>query len=116
MRDLLFKERLIRKILKGEKTRTIRKHGRYKVGRVYAVQRKVGERAVAWIRITRKQGPKKLGELTDEDVRPDGYSSLSEFKREWRSLYDGWDPDEVVWLYDFELEGSSAYRSARKRP
>ncbi|HDI01201.1 MAG TPA: ASCH domain-containing protein [Candidatus Bathyarchaeota archaeon] len=100
---MLFREHLIKKILRGEKTRTIRKQGYYKVGHTYAVQRRIGERAVAWIRIVGKKGPKKLGELTDEDVRPDGYSSLPEFKREWELLYGQWNPDELIWIYDFKV-------------
>ena len=47
--------------------------------------------------------PKKLGELTEEDVILDGFSSLEEFRREWRRMYRSLDPEQLVWLYDFKV-------------
>lgn len=98
---MLFKRRIIEKILRGEKTRTIRKTGIYRVGRTYIIQERPGVNR-GLIRIVRKVA-KKLGELTDEDVLPDGYGSLEEFKREWVRIYGSFDPELTVWLYDFEV-------------
>jgi len=106
-RGLLFRRHLIKKILRGEKTRTIRPTGKYKVGRVYAVQERPGAKKVAEILITGKRA-KKLGMLTPEDIEPDGYNSLESFKREWLSMYGRWDPEQQVWLYDFKVVRSWA--------
>ena len=99
---MLFKKHLIEKILTGRKTRTIRRTGRYKVGKVYPVLERPGGPVRGWILIKGKK-PKKLGELTAEDVLPDGFDSLEGFVREWKSIYGSFDPEETVWLYDFEL-------------
>ena len=98
---MLFKKRMIEKILRGEKTRTIRPVGYYKVGRTYLIQERPG---VNWGRIlVLRKVPKKLGELTEEDVILDGFSSLEEFRREWRRMYRSLDPEQLVWLYDFKV-------------
>ena len=99
---MLFKKHLIEKILSGRKTRTIRRWGGYKVGRLYPVLERPGGPVRAWIFITGKK-PKKLGELTDEDVIPDGFDALGDFIREWVGIYGAFDPEETVWIYDFEV-------------
>ena len=98
---MLFRRHLIEKILRGEKTRTIRPTGKYKVGRTYIIQERPGVNR-GKILVLRKV-PKKLGELTEEDVLPDGYGSLEAFRRAWIRMYGTFDPEALVWLYDFEV-------------
>ena len=97
---MLFKRHLIEKILSGEKTRTIRRTGKYKVGKIYSVLDRPGGRVWAKVLIVGKK-PKKLGELTTEDVIPDGFRTLADFREEWINIYGSFSPDEIVWLYDF---------------
>jgi len=98
---LLFRKRMIEKILRGEKTRTIRPVGYYKVGRTYLIQERPGVNRGRILML--RKVPKKLGELAEEDVIPDGFSSLEEFRREWLRMYRSLDPEQPVWLYDFEV-------------
>lgn len=102
----LYRKLLLEKIRKGEKTRTTRpiepKPGRS----VYSVGQIIGVRAgytkfKDFVKITARHR-ERLGDLTQEDAKKDGFSSLEEFQKFWTDLY-GWNPDQVVWVYDFEL-------------
>lgn len=46
---------------------------------------------------------KRLGEFTEEDARREGGYSLAEFKEYWRRTSGDWNPDEVVYLIQFEV-------------
>ena len=99
---LLFKRPLLIKVLSGEKTQTRRKRRpNVKVGGEYRLRK-----GYSWLqtRITvtdlRRQ---RLGEVTPDDVRKEGFDSLEEFKEAWVGIYEGWDPDQMVWVVDFVL-------------
>ena len=45
----------------------------------------------------------KLGDITDDDVLKEGYSSREEFFEAWRNLHGSADPREVVCAIEFDL-------------
>jgi len=99
---LLFKRHHIKKILRGEKTQTRRVSQRkYKVGKVYGVRDRWYGQPKARILITRRFR-QRLGDITEEDVRKEGYSSLEEFKKAWEEIHGVWDPEDIVWVYEFK--------------
>jgi hypothetical protein len=99
----IFKRHNLQKILQGAKTQTRRVHKHtWQVGKVYALRDRWFSKAQAYIIITRKFR-QKLGEISSEDVKKEGYKSLEEFRREWITLHDKWDPEEIVWVYEFRL-------------
>lgn len=48
--------------------------------------------------------PQKLKELTDDDVKQEGYNSLEEYKKALTSIHHGavWEPDRVVWAHELK--------------
>ncbi|MEM1540785.1 MAG: ASCH domain-containing protein [Candidatus Bathyarchaeia archaeon] len=99
----LFKRYNIEKILAGVKTQTRRIHKHtWQVGKVYLLRDSWFSKGVAYIIVTRKFR-QKLGDITLEDVKKEGYNSLEEFKAEWIKLHGEWNPDQVVWVYEFKL-------------
>jgi len=102
----LFKREMAEKILKGEKTQTRRIHKRpLKIGKVYVVRTNwltPKNKAPCKILITRRFR-QKLGEISPEDVKKEGYSSLEEFRREWEKIHGEWNPNQIVWVYEFKL-------------
>ena len=103
---MLFKKLLLEKILKGEKTQTRRRMQRKSGRRVYAVGEKVGISAaytkpVARI-IIKRRFEQRLGDITEDEARKEGFSSVADFKKQWENLYH-WNPEEVVWVYEFEV-------------
>jgi len=101
---LLFKRHHIKKILRGEKTQTRRVSQRkYKVGKVYGVRDNWFGQPKAHILITRRFR-QRLGDITEEDIRKEGYNSLEEFKEAWITINGSWDPDQIVTVYEFEIK------------
>jgi hypothetical protein len=92
-------------ILKGEKTQTRRLSGKsanYKVGYAYSIRDKWFSKAQGYILITRKFR-QKLGDISPEDAKKEGYNSLDEFRAVWIKINGSWKPDEIVTSYEFEL-------------
>ena len=54
-----------------------------------------------WILITRKY-KQRLGSITPEEARKEGFSSRKEFRRVWKRIYGSWDLDAQVWAYEFK--------------
>jgi hypothetical protein len=104
---MLFKRPLLNKILKGEKTQTRHPINRKKGIPDYHVSQKVGMRAgytkfEAYVIITKKFR-QKLGDISEEDARKEGFASVEDFKQTWIKLYGSWKPSIVVWVYEFKL-------------
>ena len=99
---LLFKRPLLIKVLSGEKTQTRRRRRpNVKVGGEYRLRK-----GYSWLqtRITvTGLDRQRLGDVTPDDVRREGFNSLDEFREAWTGIYGGWDPDQVVWVVDFVL-------------
>ena len=99
---MLFREKHIKKILRGEKTMTRRIHKRpYRVGLKYRIQRSWYDWTDIQILITRRFR-QRLGDISPEDIRKEGYQTLEEFREAWIEINGEWDPDLMVWAYEFE--------------
>ena len=98
----LFKRRHIRKIREGQKTQTRRTHKRtWKEGRTYAIRDNWFGNPLGHIKIIRKF-QQKLGEISPEDVKKEGYNSLEEFRKAWIEINGSWTPEQIVTIYEFE--------------
>jgi len=102
----IFKRRHLRKVLSGDKMQTRRSHRRtWKIGKTYAIRDRWFSKPQGHITVTRKFR-QRLGNISSEDVRKEGYSSLEEFKQAWEETYgpESWNPDLVVIVYEFKLK------------
>jgi len=99
--SVLFREKHIRKILLGQKMMIP------KIGRLHNLMRTSIQRSwYDWSDIEIeiiKRYPKKLGEISPEDVCKKGYTSLEEFTATWIKIHEKWNPKLEVWVYEFEL-------------
>jgi len=104
----LSKRKHIQKILHEEKTQTRRTHKHtWKIGEVYALRDQWFRKPQGYILITRKFR-QRLGEISLEDVKKEGYNSLKEFCNAWEEINGkgSWDPEQTVTVYEFKnVEG-----------
>jgi hypothetical protein len=101
----LFKRKHVELILQGRKTQTRRIHSHeWKLGRVYGVRDKLFGKPVAYIMVIRKFR-QRLGDISAEDVRKEGYSSLQEFQRAWEQVHGQgcWNSDLIATVYEFNV-------------
>ena len=98
--ELVFWEEFRKPILKGRKTVTIR-----------PTFPRAKEGDVAWAHFTDPKAFKLkierverrvLGELTDEDLKGEGVSSLDEYEKIWKRIHDKWNPKKKVYVVRFE--------------
>lgn len=100
---VLFKKHLVPLILEGRKTQTRRLHKhQWKLGKTYQVKTNYYSRIEAHIRVTRKFN-QRLGDISLEDVKKEGFNSLDDFKEAWRRINGNWTPDQTVIVYEFEI-------------
>jgi hypothetical protein len=100
----LFKRELLEKVLAGQKTQTRRIHKvTLKPGRTYAARCTRFQKAQARILITACR-QEKLGAITLEDARKEGFTNPEEFKQAWTEIHGAWNPDQIVTVYDFERQ------------
>jgi len=102
---LLFKPYHIEPILTGKKTQTRRvwKKPRVKVGNIYRAKTHLfSKNYFALLRITglRKE---KLGDMTEEDAIAEGAKSLTHFREIWQDIHGSWNPEQEVWVVEFEV-------------
>jgi len=100
----LFKRKHIKKIFEGEKTQTRRIHRHtWKLGKTYAIRTSWFGKPEGYIKIIRKFR-QKLGEISPEDVKKEGYNSLKEFRNAWEEIHGkgSWDPEQIVTVYEFK--------------
>jgi len=98
---ILFKRALLRLVLEGEKTTTMRTHTRWTVGRIYAVSD--GYRpGAALVQVTGRRTV-RLGDLTDADARKEGFATLSELRAWWAENMGAWNPEQTVTVYEIAL-------------
>lgn len=100
---VLFKRPLLFLILEGRKTQTRRIHRReWKAGRTYVLRTSWYGKPEGYIIITRKFR-QRLGDISLEDVKREGFDSFQEFRRAWTEIHGSWDPEETVIVYEFRL-------------
>ena len=71
-----------------------------KVNHSYAVQPGRSKKAIGRV-VVESVSLERLGHLTFDQVRAEGFDRPSEFVRTWVDLHGGYDPDEVVWRVQF---------------
>jgi hypothetical protein len=100
---MIFREEHMELILRGMKTVTRRRH-KYprKAGKVYRTKKDWYHYRDVWILITRVYR-QRLVDVTEDDAQKEGGYTLEEFKKLWERINGGWDPDEVVWVYEFKV-------------
>lgn len=101
---VLFKRRLLALVLDGTKVQTRRVHKQeWKVGKTYGVRDTWFSKPQGYIVILRKFR-QRLAEISDLDVKKEGFSTLAEFKEEWRKINGSWNPELVVIAYEFVVK------------
>jgi hypothetical protein len=111
----IFKRKHIAKILTGQKTQTRRTHKHtWQIGKVYGIRDTWYNKPQAHIKIIRKF-KQKLGDISPEDIKKEGYKSLEEFRKAWEEINGGWDPNQTVTAYEFKLVFLSLPRLAGGR-
>lgn len=109
----LFKRRHIHKIQQCQKTQTRRTHKRtWKLGKTYSIRASYFGKPEGHIKISKKF-QQKLGEISPEDVKREGFNSLEEFRTAWKEINGSWNPEQTVTVYEFELVGDSNPLSSR---
>jgi hypothetical protein len=102
---LLFKKHMLLQIRDSTKTPTrrpikpmVKKRGRYHLKTELF---KVHPDSIQVDRLYQQP----LGEMTQEDARREGYSTLREFREEWASIFKTYDPKQMVWVAEFQYLG-----------
>jgi len=102
---MFFSRSNLEKVLRGKKTQTRRLSGIYRVGITYGIRTWIYEKSLARIIITGKR-QERLGDISAEDLKREGYDNIEDFKKAWVNFYAkkmGWHPELTVWVYDFKL-------------
>jgi hypothetical protein len=100
---LVFKQNNLKRVLERRKTQT-RRTGRYElqIGKTYPIKHKYFEKGKAKVLITRKF-KQRLGDITPKDVKKEGFDTLEEFQAAWVRIHHGWNPNQIVTVYEFKL-------------
>jgi hypothetical protein len=91
---MLFKTKLIDKILNGKKTVTRRNKQQAKIGAIVNLManKDYSKETEIYIQITSVY-KQKLGDMTDEDARKEGFANLDLFMGYWlKEIEKCWDP------------------------
>ena len=102
----IFKRKHLNLVLQGTKTQTRRVHKRlWTVGRIYAVRDRWFTKPAGYILITRRFR-QRLGDITQKDIKKEGYKELEEYKKVWEEIWGpgSWNSDLVVTVYEFILQ------------
>jgi hypothetical protein len=100
---MLFKKPLLEKIIDGSKTQTRRTSKQtYKVGQTYGVTCRRYQKSQGHIQILNAKQP-RLGDITQEDVKAEGFQTLDEFKETWIKINGEWNLNQLVTAYEFRL-------------
>jgi len=100
LKKLAFNQDLVRLILDGKKTQTIRgKAFGFKKGE--EVEGTCNSFATLIIDGVTK---KSLADISDEDAKLDGFSNLLELKKYWKPHFGPWVDSKIVYLYRFKVK------------
>ena len=101
MMSINFDEEYVNLILSGRKKSTVRKGIKsYETGKI--VYLKASSRPFAKARIT-KAVVKRVGELSDEDARMDGFENREELLEALKKIYGRISDSDIVTVVRFEL-------------
>ncbi|AGK61143.1 hypothetical protein Asulf_01143 [Archaeoglobus sulfaticallidus PM70-1] len=79
------------------------KKPRVKVGGIYKAKTKLFSKDYfALLRVTRLR-KERLGDISPEDAQAEGGYSIEQFKRIWKEINGSWDPEQEVWVVEFEM-------------
>lgn len=88
---MIFRPQLAKLAARGAKTQTRRpvthKPCRYKIGHDYAVQPGRGKVAIARLKVLELR-EERVGQITHQDAKAEGFRNAAAFKAYWVSLYD----------------------------
>lgn len=102
---VLFKRRLLELVLQRRKTQTRRVHKRELTPRrIYPITDRWYRKPEGFIRVTRKFY-QRLGDISETEAKAEGFNSLADFQKAWKSINGEWNPDQIVVAYEFELVG-----------
>jgi len=102
---MLFKKHLAAKVRAGTKTQSRRiSKIRYREGSIQPVRENCAPgKAKDYIKIDRRY-EQRLGDMTEEQAKAEGFQNLAEFKRGWEEITkQPWNPDQTVTAYEFHL-------------
>jgi len=103
---LNFRKTFAEQIIEGEKISTRRaKKPLVKVNKAYRIQ--IGFRYLPERIFVKGICTQRLGDMTIEDAKREGFASLDEFRESWMNIYGFWDDDRQVWVVDFEYIGAA---------
>lgn len=102
---ILLKQEHVKVILSGRKTQTRRRGKcRWRIGSIHLAKTNFKKDSVfAALKILSVR-QERLGNISEADAVAEGYSSIKEYLDVFRQIYDLFDPDEIVWIIDFEVE------------
>lgn len=103
---MLFTEEHIEAVLAGEKTETRRQwdEPQVKEGNSYRATTDLftpRDEAPAYVVVTSLY-QQRLGDITPAAADAEGGYTVSEFVAEWREINGEWNPEETVWVVEFE--------------
>lgn len=116
---MIFQQHHREQIRTGEKTQTRRiwESNQVTVGKTYRAT--LGgnveqgmftsrEECDCFIRVTDVE-EEPLGEMTEADAEAEGGYTLEEYREKWEAINGegSWDPDQAVWVVDFEYAGDT---------
>ncbi|MHB8894397.1 MAG: hypothetical protein ACYC99_04355 [Candidatus Geothermincolia bacterium] len=91
----------------GVKTQKACIDDRYQVGSIVGCKDADSQKAdFAQAKIMSSR-PVKMGDLSAEDLRKEGYASTEQFRVQWDEWYppiNKWNPDRTIWLVAFQLQ------------
>lgn len=107
--ELKFNDKMFQCLLDGTKTVTRRKESKDIIGGLYVAAVCQGRSERIMLKCTSAY-TQHISEMTQEDARKEGFSSIEEFKAEIASIYgeEYLNSNPRMWVYEFKLIGPSA--------
>ncbi|MEM2972508.1 MAG: ASCH domain-containing protein, partial [Candidatus Bathyarchaeia archaeon] len=75
---------------------------KYHPGSIQSIQTSWFSKPIGYIKIISVQ-TERLGDITEEDAKAEGFENLAEFQKTWKQIYGEWNPNALVTVYTFTL-------------